>query len=330
MKIAIIGAGIAGLSLAHLLSPKHSVTLFESHTMAGGRITDYCLNGCYFDHGAQFFTAKSPQFKNFIQAYVERGLLQHWPARFVEIDKDTFNNAHTWETEYPHYVGCPTMSAWPQALAEGLNIHFGVTITEMNFDHQQWYLESAQGTWDDTFDWLVTTTPALTTKTLVPEGYAHLNDIKQRDMLPCYSLMLSLTDRISLPWDTALVRYRDISWISVNSTKPDRGDIMTLLAHSTNLWAREHYDLDDARVIQHLTDEVVSVAGFDTSLIEHIGCHRWQYANVKRHYGPRSYRDEKLKLATIGDWCIKGRVESAFLSAHDLSQYLNAIVPLET
>jgi predicted NAD/FAD-binding protein len=36
MKIAIIGAGISGLTTAHLLDPSHEVTVFEAAGYAGG------------------------------------------------------------------------------------------------------------------------------------------------------------------------------------------------------------------------------------------------------------------------------------------------------
>src|SRR6201747_1376826 len=36
MKIAIVGAGISGLATAHLLHPKHEITVFEAGTLAGG------------------------------------------------------------------------------------------------------------------------------------------------------------------------------------------------------------------------------------------------------------------------------------------------------
>jgi uncharacterized protein len=36
VKIAIVGAGISGLTCAHLLHPKHQITVFEAETRAGG------------------------------------------------------------------------------------------------------------------------------------------------------------------------------------------------------------------------------------------------------------------------------------------------------
>ncbi len=36
MKIAVVGAGIAGLTCAHLLNPRHDLTVFEAEPLPGG------------------------------------------------------------------------------------------------------------------------------------------------------------------------------------------------------------------------------------------------------------------------------------------------------
>ena len=36
MRIAIVGAGIAGLTCAHLLHPEHEITVFEADARPGG------------------------------------------------------------------------------------------------------------------------------------------------------------------------------------------------------------------------------------------------------------------------------------------------------
>ena len=40
MRIAIVGAGVSGLTCAHILSRKHDVTLFEAADRLGVRATD--------------------------------------------------------------------------------------------------------------------------------------------------------------------------------------------------------------------------------------------------------------------------------------------------
>ncbi len=52
--------------------------------------------------------------------------------------------------------------------------------------------------------------------------------------------MLGYEQPLELDFDAALVKGFDISWISVNSSKPSRDNNYTLLVHSTNKWAQEN------------------------------------------------------------------------------------------
>lgn len=57
MKIAIIGAGIAGIASAIRLQKKgYEVTVFEAAPKAGGKLSEAYLNDCRFDLGPSLFT----------------------------------------------------------------------------------------------------------------------------------------------------------------------------------------------------------------------------------------------------------------------------------
>lgn len=62
-NIAIIGAGIAGLSLANMLNDVVNIEVFEKSRGYGGRVATRHNEDFMFDHGAQFFTAKNEKFK---------------------------------------------------------------------------------------------------------------------------------------------------------------------------------------------------------------------------------------------------------------------------
>ena len=61
-KIAVIGAGLAGVSLAKNLADFADITLFEKSRGSGGRMSFRRAGPFSFDHGAQFFTARSEPF----------------------------------------------------------------------------------------------------------------------------------------------------------------------------------------------------------------------------------------------------------------------------
>jgi predicted NAD/FAD-dependent oxidoreductase len=57
IKITIIGAGISGLSAAHLLKDYADITLFEKECGVSGRMSTRCAEPYLFDHG-KLFTPK--------------------------------------------------------------------------------------------------------------------------------------------------------------------------------------------------------------------------------------------------------------------------------
>jgi len=62
-NIAIIGAGISGLSLANMLKDIANVKVFEKSRGFGGRVATRYSEDFEFDHGAQFFTIKASDSK---------------------------------------------------------------------------------------------------------------------------------------------------------------------------------------------------------------------------------------------------------------------------
>jgi renalase len=81
LKIAIIGAGMAGLSAAtHLVENGHSVTVFEKSRGIGGRMSTRREGDFEFDHGAQYFTVRNDQFFSAIMEWEKMGIASLWEA----------------------------------------------------------------------------------------------------------------------------------------------------------------------------------------------------------------------------------------------------------
>ena len=127
---------------------------------------------------------------------------------------------------------------------------------------------------------------------------------------------------LALEFEAALVKNADISWISVNSSKPGRKPPFTLVVHSTNAWADAHIDQDTEQVLEHLLAEASSVTGENLDTAVHRQVHRWRYANIDKQSGPAYFIDGDARLAACGDWFVRGRIESAFTSADELAARL--------
>ena len=322
-RIAVIGAGITGLTLAQELAPLAEVEVFEKSRGYGGRMATRQADPYQFDHGAQFFTAKSEAFAAFLQPFIERRCVARWDANFVEIDAGSIVSRRCWADGPAHYVATPCMNALAKQMSAGLDIRLASRVTRIvGSVADGWQLLDQQHTVLGHYDWVVVAIPARQAAELLPASSRLRAPIEQKDMLGCYSLMLGFRQELALDWQAAFVSGADISWISNDSSKPGRPDYYSLLVHSTNLWAEKNIDADDEWVTTRLCAELARVIDRDISVAEHVALHRWRYANIGRQAGEGFLLDCDNRLAAAGDWCIHGRIESAYLSALRLAQRL--------
>ena len=299
-RIAIIGAGLSGLVLARRLDGIAEVTVFDR---APGHASDL---------------RHTRAFREFLQPLLDDGVVSNWSPAFAELDRDRIRDARAWNDDYPHYVGTPRMSAIGKYLSRGLAVNTNTRIAGFEQASGRWTLLDSQGNSRGDFDWVILTTPAPQAATLA-DGFPELVELcEERRMRACFALMLGFEKPLELPWEAAVVRNADISWMCVNSSKPGRSAPFTLLVHSTNAWADRHVD-DDAELLRdQLLDEASAVSGHDLRTARHCDLHRWRFANMDKRRGSDCYIDHDTRLAACGDWFLRGRVEAAFTSAFAL------------
>jgi predicted NAD/FAD-dependent oxidoreductase len=202
-----------------------------------------------------------------------------------------------------------------KALAQGSDVRLETQVSAIKKQAGHWALTGADGESLGAFDWVIVATPAEQALQLLPEVFGHTQTISDIRMLSCYTVMLGFEQPLDLPWQAALVHNADISWVSVNSSKPGREGPFTLLIHATNAWSDEHINDDIDQVKRHLLAEISQVVGADTEMAAHSAIHRWRYANANKRREAEALVDPINQLAACGDWCVHGRVEGAFISA---------------
>ena len=324
-KVAIIGAGIAGLNLARLLSDIAEVVVFEKSDKLGGRIATHHANGFNFDHGAQFFTAKNPAFKTLVKELESQGVVAQWNASFVELEPSGIKSQRVWDDEFPHYVGTPSMNSIGQYLAKNIDVRFNQLITGIKKIASSWLVETENAEYGP-FGWVLITIPAEQAKVILPETVYPKINLQDLTMQPCFALMLAYQRPNFFDWDAAFVSKSILSWVSVNSSKPKRGDPFTIVAMSTNDWAKTNFDKSESSVIEEMFNELANISDKNLADASYIKLKRWKYANAFRQEPVLEMIDESSQLACCGDWCISGRIESAFISSLNLANKLKDLI----
>ena len=321
-RIAIIGAGISGLTLANTLSDIAEVCIFEKARGIGGRMSTRHAGSFHFDHGAQFFTARTPEFQTFLKPFFTAGLVIEWKGKVMAFEAGKKPDKSLWFE--PHYVGAPNMNSLCKKLAEDQEVALNTEVASLQAENPgNWQLADKTGNTLGSFDWVISTAPPAQTHNLFGRHIPSGSPFSQAKMQGCYALMIGFDKPWNKRWIAANVRYNPLQWIAVNSSKSGRDHALTcLVAHSSNSWAEEHLD-DDANAVQVLlVNQFESVTGIETGNADHISTHRWRYATVTQNDDSGPYFDETLALASTGDWSKASRIEDAWIAANSLAQSL--------
>jgi len=204
-------------------------------------------------------------------------------------------------------------------------VRFNQLVTGLKKIQSSWFVQTT-GAAEGPFDWVLVTVPAAQAYDFLPEMFEpkmHLEDVT---MQPCFTLMLGYPVQKPFDWDAAFISNSILSWVSINSSKPNRGAPFTVVAMSKNEWAEESFDRPESSVMAEMLAELERVSGVKLNDAAYLKLKRWKYANALRQDQPLELIDYSAQLACCGDWCISGRVESAFMSSFQVANKLRDVI----
>jgi predicted NAD/FAD-dependent oxidoreductase len=311
-KVAIIGAGIAGLSCANHLAEKNiPATVFEKSKGVGGRTSTRRVEpNLSFDHGAQFFTVRNPFLQSFVNTWEDLEVVSEWKGRIVKL-----NNKEITGTEIiPRYVGVPGMTAMAVELAKNLTIKRETKIIEINHSLNQWTLLDEAGRAYNGFDHLIVALPAPQTAELLA-NHAIGKIASSTPMAPCWAVLVGFEKKLDVPWDGAFIHDSALSWVARNSSKPGRNATKDCwVLHANAEWSAKHLEDAPELVIDQLLESYAYASGENLPAQIYKTAHRWRYSIGGSFINPRDLHDQSIGLTICGDWVNGGRFEGAFLS----------------
>ncbi len=310
-RVAVIGAGIAGLAAARTLSDRgFTVQLLERAPGVGGRSARRRADGHCFDHGAQYFTARDPRFVRYVRSWVETGLVAPWEGRIVALKPGEAARA---VTPLDRYVGVPGMNAMAHHLAMDLDLTAGSPVTALAREADAWLLRTANTGSVGPFDAVVVAMPpAQMARITAPVEL--LAASHRVDLEPCWCAMAAFGRRLPVDFDGAFVEHSVLRWIARDSSKPGRPGGERWVLHAGGSWSAARLAVKPDEVAQALLAAFFDVLGGSTHEPEYLAGHRWTFARPTGDTGADCVWHANHAIALAGDWCRGGRVEGAFLS----------------
>ena len=79
LDYCIIGSGISGSTIANYLKKNYSIKVFDKARGVGGRSSFKRYKGNIgFDHGLQYLSPRSKEFKSFTNKLIKKKVLKYW------------------------------------------------------------------------------------------------------------------------------------------------------------------------------------------------------------------------------------------------------------
>ncbi len=326
--IAIIGAGLAGMTCARTLiagARRLQVDVFDKGRGPGGRTsTRKTGDGFQFDHGAQYFTARDPDFRDVLEQWRDKDQAALWKPRFAVHPPGSADP----DDDEARFVGTPGMNAL--AADDAVPVRYGVQIVEIERATGGWVLKTEQRVRYGHYDYVLFAIPApqaVPLLSLAPELQARVSKAR---MGPCWAVMAGFDKPLDLPFDAVRVRDRPLAWAARDSAKPGRdetGEAWVLHAHTD--WSSWHVDDDaDAATAPLLEafENLCKAHGADLPEPVYLRAHRWRYAKVVEPLGDAALWEPRLAFGACGDWCLGPRVEAAWLSGRALAEQVLSVI----
>ena len=319
-RVAIIGAGLAGISIACLINKKFDTEIFEKSRGIGGRMSTRNASPFNFDHGAQYFKIKSKEFMNFATNLIEKEVIKTWSFRHAFFNENNLEKLKMITDKDKYYVGAPNMNSIIHYLSKGFKINLNTKINKIIKKNNKWCLYDEDKKTFSEFNWVILCLPAEQALNLIYEKIYFYNLLKHIKMRGCFSLLIGRDKDLSLNFDAAYIQNNDIVWIASNNSKPNRNNNHSLIINSSYDYAKKNINTSREVVINHMLNLINKLTKKDLSNSALISLHQWRYAEAENNPVQNYFIDENEKIAVCGDWFINSRVEDAFTSAHELSK----------
>lgn len=324
-RVAVVGAGLAGLTAARLLQDHGlEVQVFDKSPGLGGRLATRRRPHpeAPFDHGAQYFTARDPAFRRLVRSWVEDGIVVAWQGRFGRLAEGAL---HPEEPTSPRYVGLPDMRGLAEHLARDLELTGGLRVAGLERAGGSWRLRDEEGGAHGAFDGVLLCVPAAQAVPLL-EAAPELQALaRASEMVPCHAALVQLSAPLGLEHDGLKLDVGPVAWAARDSSKPGRPPGERWVLHARPAWSQAHLEDDpEAAAGELFTAFAEAMAPHLTGplpAVERLVGHRWRLARPRadRVPGPPARYDRALGLGIAGDWLEGARVEAAWRSGASLA-----------
>lgn len=289
--VIIVGAGLAGISLARqLLGQGRSVTLLEKSRGVGGRCATRRVGESRVDHGLPLLHGRSPAF---LDAVAGAGgaltLAPDWP--FHVKGPGTPCQPQGYDSRSRRWAVAEGVSAFPKHLARELDVVLETRVAHLALDGGQLGLTCERGEAYHARCVVLTCPVPQSLELLEPLAASEPSEelrgvvalLRRMLMLPCLAVVSGYDRPSAADWHLLLPGPRSIIHSLVNdSSKRGPGARQTLVIQGSPTFSHRELESEPARWGDALLDAAAAELGDWVGRPAWRQEHRWRYARLQR------------------------------------------------
>ena len=317
----VIGSGISGATIANLLNKKFQVNLYDKGRGPGGRASFKRVKGQIgFDHGTQYFSPKTIEFKKFTNRLIKIKILKKWSGNHVFLNPKRKENK-----KHIKIIGKKGNNDICKFLLKKVKCFYQSEVKKIYYKNKLWFLLFTDGK-IRTYKGVILTCPFPQLKKL-SEKFINNRFIKRKLKMDAnITVMIAIKKNKKSP-SSFLFDDPVLGWAGNENTKKrfkSKYDLWTL--QSTFKWANKNIDKNKKNLKKNskiLIDKFFKLTKIKKTKVIYSINHGWKYSSNSKPLKIRSYWDPQKKIGVCADWFIGPRLESGWISAHDLFKKIN-------
>ncbi|MCL4834444.1 MAG: FAD-dependent oxidoreductase [Caldilineaceae bacterium] len=311
----VIGAGLAGIAAARELHAAGvDLLLLDKRKRVGGRMATRRIGQGAADHGAQFFTAESPEFQALVDGWEAEGFAYLW-----DIGWSTGSFTDNEGPDHTHYAVSGGMSRLMEHLAVDLPTETAVSVVAVRQIDGGWEAEAKDGSRYRSSG-LILTPPPPQALQLLRAGDVHLSPmdaeiLEQLTYSSTITGIFRIEGEVTIPAPGAVHRPAEpLPWIADNRQKKVSPEETVVTINSNGNYASRYWDAPEVEIIETMKSVLLHYLK-PGSRISESQIKRWRYAFPMRTHSQRTLRASGTPpLYFAGDAFHGPLIEGAWLS----------------
>ena len=316
IDFCVLGSGVAGSTIANILSKKYSVHVFDKARGSGGRSSNKKFKkNLSFDHGVQYISPKSKEFIKFTQKLLKKKIFKTWDGHHLDFtfEKKPINTK---------YIGSKGNNALIKYQLKGIKQSFTSQIIKVEYKKYFWKITLNDRS-SHQFKALILTCPFPQLKKIARNYLDKKISNLKVQMQPNITVMVAFKNQKNLPISSIKFDDETLSWAAnENSKRRFKSNFNLWTLQASLKWSKKKINKykNNKSIMNQLISRFIMLTGFKKNKIIHKKIHGWKYSYNYKKTPFLSSWNKKYQLGVCGDWFDGPKVENAWISANDLAK----------